>query len=184
MERMLELLGLLAPDLRKWLALNLTILTVAMLQLWRGARSGNGYLTLCALSRAMPLQEREKARSKRLYRLLRNRHVEGSAMTPLLVRLALGANAKGWVPIYVDQTTVRGTPTLMAGIRVANRIMPVAFCCYEYDKLRKSQNVIEEALLTLIVASLPPGCKPIFVMDRATRGSLSSAILRRSESLT
>jgi hypothetical protein len=33
----------------------LALLTVAMLQLWRGARSGNGGLTLGALSRTLPL---------------------------------------------------------------------------------------------------------------------------------
>jgi hypothetical protein len=164
--QVLTILGRLCPDLRKWLALNLAILTVAMLQLWRGARSGNGYLTLCALSRAMPLEESEKARSKRLYRLLRNKYLDGTEMTPLLVLLALGPNPKGWVPIVVDQTTIRGIPTLMAGVRVSNRVLPVAFYCFEYDKLRKSQNAAEEALLTLIAASLPIACKPLYVMDR------------------
>jgi hypothetical protein len=168
-----RLLRQLAPDLRKWLALNLTILTVAMLQLWRGARSGNGKLTLCALSRAIPLEVREKVRSKRLYRLLRNRHLDGSQMTPLLVRLALGPRPCGWVPIVIDQTTVWGTPVLMAGVRLAGRVLPVAFACFEYDKLRKSQNAVEAALVVLIAASLPPGCKPLFVMDRGyARASL------------
>lgn len=165
-ERLLAILKQLAPDLRKWLALNLAILTVAMLQLWRGARSGHGHLTLCALSRAMPLDEREKARSKRLYRLLRNTHLDGAEMTPLLVRLALGPDPEGWVPIVVDQTTIQQTPTLMAGVRVAGRTLPVAFVSYEYAKLRKSQNTLEVALLVLVAASLPPGCKPLFVMDR------------------
>lgn len=161
-----RILRQLAPDLRKWLALNLTILTVAMLQLWRGARSGNGKLTLCALSRAIPLEVPEKGRSKRLYRLLRNPHLDGSQMTPLLVRLALGPRPGGWVPIVVDQTMVWGTPVLMAGVRLAGRVLPVAFACFEYDKLRKSQNAVESALVVLIAASLPPDCKPLFVMDR------------------
>jgi hypothetical protein len=156
----------LAPDLRKWLALNLAILTMAMLQLWKGARSGNGWLTLCALSRAMPLELDEKARSKRLYRLLRNRHLEGAEMTPMLVRLALGPHPRGWVPIVVDQTDIRGTPTLMAGVRVAGRVLPVAFTTFEYVKLRKSQNAVESALLMLVAASLPRDCRPLFVMDR------------------
>lgn len=62
LQRVLELLGALAPRLRTWWALNPAILTVAMLQLWRGARRGNGYLPLGALSRAMPLDQSEKAR--------------------------------------------------------------------------------------------------------------------------
>jgi hypothetical protein len=146
--------------------LNLALLTVAMLQLWRGARSGHGYLTLAALSRAVPLAERERVRSKRLARLLRNKHLVGSALTPLVVRLALGPRPRGWVPIVLDQTWLRGTPTLLAGVRVAGRILPVAFACFEYATLRKSQNALEHALLLVVATSLPPGCKPLFVLDR------------------
>jgi hypothetical protein len=172
-ERVLLLLAAVAPELGRWLSLGLALLTVAMLQLWRGARSGNGGLTLCALSRTLPLEEKEKVRSRRLYRLLRNSSLEGTEMTPLLVRLALGAQPSGWIPIVVDQTDVQGTQVIMAGIRVSQRILPVAFACYQYDKIRKSQNIIENSLLLLIAACLPPGCKPIFVMDRGyARASL------------
>jgi len=172
-ERVLHLLAGAAPELGRWLSLGLALLTVAMLQLWRGARSGNGWLTLCAISRTMPLDEDEKARSKRLYRLLRNSSLDGTEMTPLLVRLALGANPRGWIPIVVDQTNVRGTQVIMAGVRVAHRVLPVAFACFEYEKIRKSQNIIENSLLLLIASCLPPGCKPIFIMDRGyARASL------------
>jgi hypothetical protein len=144
-----------------------------MLQLWRGARSGNGWLSLCALSRTLPLDQNEKARSKRLYRLLRNASLNGTEMTPFLVRLALGKDPRGWVPIVVDQTTLRGTQVIMAGVRVACRVLPVAFACFEYALIRKSQNILEESLLQLIGACLPPSCKPVFVMDRGyARASL------------
>jgi hypothetical protein len=178
--RVRTLLRSCTPDLRQWLAVNLALLTVAMLQLWRGARSGHGYLTLAALSRALPLEEREKARSKRLARLLRNRHLVGSALTPLLVRLALGPRPRGWVPIVVDQTTLRGTPTLLAGVRVAGRILPVAFACFEYATLHTSQNALEFALLLLVTASLPPGCTPLFVLDRGYARVALLAQLRRA----
>ena len=172
-ERVLQLLAKTAPELGRWLSLGLALLTVAMLQLWRGARSGNGWLTLCALSRTLPLDEDEKARSKRLYRLLRNASLDGTEMTPLLVRLALGKDPRGWVPIVVDQTSLRGTQVIMAGVRVAQRVLPVAFVCYEYTKIRKSQNSIENSLLLLIAACLPHTCKPVFVMDRGyARASL------------
>jgi Transposase DDE domain len=172
-ERLLGLLAALAPELGRWLSLGLALLTVAMLQLWRGARSGNGRLTLAALSRTLPLDQKEKARSKRLYRLLRNASLDGTAMTPLLVRLALGAHPRGWVPIVVDQTNLRGTQVLMAGILVAQRVLPVAFACFEYPHIRKSQNALENSLLLLIAACLPPACKPLFVMDRGyARASL------------
>jgi hypothetical protein len=172
-QRVLALLADVTPQLGRWLSLGLTLLTVALLQLWRGARSGNGGLTLCALSRTLPLDQREKARSQRLYRFLRNVNLEGTQMTPLLVRLALGAHPRGWVPIVVDQTDGQGTQVIMAGIRVAHRILPVAFTCFAYDQIRKSQNAIEDSLLLLIAACLPPGCKPIYVLDRGyARASL------------
>ena len=72
LDRLLAVLTRLAPDLGRWLTLGLALLTVAMLQLWRGARSGHGGLSLAALSRTLPLDQTEKARAKRLARLLRN----------------------------------------------------------------------------------------------------------------
>lgn len=165
-EHLLRMLAATAPELGRWLCLGLALLTVAMLQLWRGARGGSGQLTLGALSRTLPLEENEKARSKRLYRLLRNHTLDGTAMTPLLVRLALGANPSGWIPIVVDQTNLHGVQVIMAGVRFAGRVLPVAFACFEYEQIRKSQNNIESALLLLIVSCLPVGCKPVFVMDR------------------
>jgi DDE family transposase len=179
-ERLLGLLAALAPELGRWLSLGLALLTVAMLQLWRGARSGQGGLTLGALSRTLPLDEREKARSKRLYRLLRMAALDGTQMTPLLVRLALGAHPRGWVPIVVDQTDVQGTQVLMAGLRVAHRVLPVAFACFEYDQLRQSQNALENSLLLLIATCLPPGCKPLFVMDRGYARASLLKLLRTS----
>lgn len=174
--RVLHLLAAAAPDLGRWLSLGLALLTVAMRQLWRGARSGHGGLTLCALSRTLPLDEPEKARSKRLYRLLRNPTLDGTEMTPRLVRLALGDTPRGWIPIVVDQTTVQGTQVIMAGVRVAHRILPVAFVCYEYDTIRKSQHLIEYSLLLLIAACLPPGCTPVFLLDR---GYARASLLRQ-----
>ena len=80
----------------------------------------------------------------------------------------------------LDQTTLRGTPTLLAGVRVAGRILPVAFACFEYATLRKSQNVLEWALLLLVTASLPPGCTPLFVMDRGYARAALLAQLRQA----
>ena len=175
-----ELLQAAAPELGRWLALGLALLSVAMLQLWRGARSGNGWLTLAAISRCLPLDENEKARSKRLYRLLRNSSLDGTQMTPLLVRLALGPRPKGFIPIVVDQTDIRGTPVITAGVRVARRVIPVAFVSYEYVKIRKSQNIIENSLLQLIASCLPPGCKPVFVLDR---GYARASLIRQLNAL-
>jgi hypothetical protein len=165
-EQVMDAVGQLAPDLRKWLALNIPIVIVAVLELWGGGRSGNGWLTLCALARALPLDESEKAREKRLYRLLANKHLDGTKMTPLLVCLALGLKPPPWIPIVVDQTTIQGVEVILAGVRLAGRTLPVAFASFRHSRIRKSQNAVESALLRLIAASLPAGCKPIYVLDR------------------
>ncbi len=124
-EQVMGAVGHLAPDLRKWLALNIPIVIVAVLELWGGGRSGNGWLTLCALARALPLDESEKAREKRLHRLMANKHLDGTEMTPLLVRLALGIKPPPWIPIIVDQTTIRDVEVILAGVRLAGRTLPV-----------------------------------------------------------
>jgi len=165
-KRILDTIGKLAPKTRKWLVLNISVLAVAMLVQWRGARSGNGLVTLSALARTLPLDEDIKMREKRLYRLLDNPHLEGPEMTPLLVRLVLGDHPPRWVLLVVDQTTIRGVETIMVGVHFAGRVLPVAFTCFEKSKIHKSQNALESTLLKLVVSSLPTGCKPIFVMDR------------------
>lgn len=117
-----------------------------------GRRSGNGRLTLYALSRTLPLEENEKTRSKRLYRLLRNAALDCTQMIPLLVGFVLGMHPSGWILIVVDQTEIHGTQVLTVGIRVAHRVLPVAFTRFEYPLLRKSQNVLENALPLLAPA--------------------------------
>lgn len=99
------------------------------------------------MSRALPVDQTERARAKRLARLLRHPALDGTVLTPLLVRLALGDRPAGWIPIVVDQTTIRGTQALMAGVRVAHGVLPVAFVCFEYATIRTSQNVLEQSLL-------------------------------------
>jgi len=123
-------------------------------------------LSLSALSRVMPLLVPEKMRSKRLYRLLSNKWLEGSVLTPMLVYLVLGEKPPQWIPIVVDQTTIRGVEVIMAGIHLCGRTIPVAFTCFTHETLYKSQNFIESALLKLIAASLPERCKPVYIMDR------------------
>lgn len=65
----------------------------------------------------------------------------------------------------VDQTTMRGTPVIMAGVPVAHRILPVAFVYYEYQTLRTSQTAIEDE-------------------DRLATGRQDAAIRRSGDSST
>ena len=52
---------------------------------------------------------------------MRNKHLVGSALTPLLVRLALGPRPRGGVPIVVDQTLVQLGAACLALGRVPYR---------------------------------------------------------------
>src|SRR3972149_12098435 len=61
-ERVLQLLVAAAPERGRWLSLGLALLTIPMLQLWRGAGSGNGWLPLCAPSRTPAPHATEQGR--------------------------------------------------------------------------------------------------------------------------
>jgi hypothetical protein len=55
----------------------------------------------------------------------------------------------------------------MAGVLFSGRVLPVAFMCFLYEKIYKSQNRLETGFLTLIRGSFPDRQKPVFIMDRA-----------------
>jgi len=153
---------------------NLAVVTYAVLCVVGAVRSGYGRLTLSALARSLPTGCDQKTRFKRLARFLAAKPFCPESMVPALVGLVLGGKPsrrkrgnRRWVPILVDQTDLSGIPTLMAGVVHRGRVLPVAFTCYEYAQLRRSQNTLETALLLLILASLPKGTEAIFVADRA-----------------
>lgn len=142
------------------------VLTVAVLEVVGAVRSGQGRLSLSALARTMPTRTAFKAQYKRLARFLENKHFTPEAMIPALVNLVIGPLRRGLVPILIDQTDIGGTPTLMAGVSHRGRVLPMAFSCFEYARLRRSQNTLETAFLTLIVASLGAAVRAVFVGDR------------------
>jgi len=85
-------------------------------------------------------------------------------MVPALTKVVVGPRRKKkrLVPILVDQTNVAGVPTIMAGVVHRGRVLPIAFTCVEYAKLRRSLNALETAFLTLILTSLPAGTQAVF----------------------
>lgn len=146
---------------------NLAYLSLAVLCTLGSIRSGNGRLSLSALARALGTPGTQKTRYKRLGRFLNNKHFNPEEMVPALVNVTVGARARGLVPVLVDQTDIGGTPTVLAGVIHRGRVLPIAFTCLDYAKLRRSQNSLETALLTLVKASLPEDARPIFTADRA-----------------
>jgi len=159
--------------LRATVRRNLAIVTVAVMCTLGAVRSGNGRLSLSALARCMLTMGPQKTRYKRLGRFLNNKHFIPETMIPQMVNLVVGwrsgrkRRGDALVPVLVDQTDIAGTPTIMAGLVHRGRVLPIAFTCVEYAKLRRSLNTIETGLLNLIVASLPPGTRAIFTADRA-----------------
>jgi hypothetical protein len=151
--------------LRVHLRHNLAVMTFAMINLFRSVRGGYGRISLSALARCLPTRGNLKTRFKRLSRLLANKHLCPEAVVPALVSLVVGVR-RALVPILVDQTEVAGTPTLMAGVIHRGRVLPIGFTCFNYPKLRRSQNTLETALLQLIIASLAAGVRAVFTADR------------------
>jgi len=153
-------------ELRATIRRNLVVMTMAVLEVIGAVRSGQGRLSLSALARTMPTGTAFKAQYKRLGRFLQNKHFTPEAMIPALVKVVIGPWRRGLVPILMDQVDIGGTPTLMAGVSHRGRVLPIGFSCFEYEKLRRSQNTLETAFLTLILASLGAQARAVFVGDR------------------
>ena len=151
---------------RKSILKNIALVTRALLTMFSGARSGNGLLSKAALARCLPLQSKAKARQTRLYRFLDNPRFTPEAMVPLLIALAVGTTFKGRLPMILDQTAIRGVPTLLIGLICEGRVLPVAFTCFVHDYVEKSKNVIEHALILMVAACFPVESRPVLVMDR------------------
>jgi len=162
----MQLLSAYHGMVRKTVLKNIALVTGALLTLFSGARSGNGGLSKAALARCLPLCSPAKARQTRLSRFLDNPRFTPEAMVPLLVALAVGTTFKGRLPMILDETSVRGIPTLLVGLIFDGRVLPVAFTCFTHDFVEKSKNIIEHALMLTVAACFPVGSRPVLVMDR------------------
>lgn len=87
-------------------------------------------------------------------------------LIPLQIALVLGIQATGSVPLILDQTTIRGVQTLLIGAIFEGRVLPVAFSCFTYAGIRKSQNILEHALILTVMSCFPVESRPLLIMDR------------------
>lgn len=108
LRRLMDLLFLYHGMIRVTLLRNIALLTYALLTLFHGARGGNGWLSKAALARCLPLETCAKGREQRLYRFLANPRLTPEVLIPLHVALVLGIQSSGYVPLILDQTTIRG----------------------------------------------------------------------------
>lgn len=166
-----EILDLLSSRLREVhlrvsILKNLAAITYAFLALSKGGRSGHGRLSLSAIARALYAEGTQKSRFKRLSRFLNNRLFSEEVIVPYLIQFVIGTAQESLIPIVIDQTVVGAVQVIMAGVLFCGRVLPVAFTCFLYEKLYKSQNMLETGFLTLLIGSFPLGSKPVFIMDR------------------
>jgi hypothetical protein len=83
------------------------------------------------------------------------------------------------VPLILDQTTVRGIQTLLLGALFEGRVLPVAFSCFTYSRIQKSQNILEHALIVAVMSCFPSKVRPLLIMDRGyARAALIEQLLR------
>jgi hypothetical protein len=166
LRRLMGLLFLYQGMIRVTLLKNIALLTHALLTLFHGARGGNGWLSKAALARCLPLQTGAKGREQRLYRFLANPRLTPEVLIPLHVALVLGIQSSGSIPLILDQTTIRGIQTLLIGAVFEGRVLPVAFSCFTYERIRKSQNILEHALIVTVMSCFPAERRPLLILDR------------------
>jgi len=177
--KLTDLLFLYQGMIRITILKNIALLTHALLTLFHGARGGNGWLSQAALARCLPLQSSPKGRQQRLGRLLHNPRLTPETLIPLHVALVLGIQSLGTVPMILDQTTIRGIQTLLIGALFEGRVLPLAFSCFTYSKIQKSQNILEHALMVAVMSCFPAKTRPLLIMDRGyARAALLAQLLK------
>jgi len=146
---------------------NIALLTHSLLTLFKGARGGNGWLSQAAVARCFPLEIGPKGRQLRLFRFLTNPKVVPETLIPLHVALVCGLQSiRQRLPMIFDQTTIRGIPTLLIGLVFEGRVLPVAFSCFTYRMIQKSQNILEHSLIVAVMSCFPVESRPLLIMDR------------------
>lgn len=166
LQKLLGLLFLYRGVLRITILKNIALVTHGLLTLFSGARGSNGWLSKAALARCLPLGTGPKGREQRLYRFLKNSRLTPEILIPLHVALVCGLKSVGRLPMILDQTSIRGIPTLLIGLVFEGRVLPVAFSCYTYSLIQKSQNILEHALILAVMSCFPVESRPLLIMDR------------------
>lgn len=166
LRRLMGLLSLYQGVIRVTILKNIALLTHAVLTLFHGARGANGWLSKAALARCLPLQTGAKGREQRLHRFLANPRLTPEVLIPLHVALVLGIQGHTSVPLILDQTTIRGIQTLLIGAVFEGRVLPIAFSCFTYHWIRKSQNALEQALIVAVMSCFPAESRPLLILDR------------------
>lgn len=127
------------------------------------AHVGRG--TLSAIGRCLPGVTDAKHRIKRTWRFCANERAHPAEVMPRVIR-RLTRKRKKPLLVALDWTQVGSFHTLMAAAVMRGRAVPLLWASYTGGQLHRSQNSLEEGLLRLLVAGLPPGVRVILLADR------------------
>jgi len=152
------------PPLRKTVARNLSCLIFAFVLLFRTYRGWYGRLTLGGIARCLPTEGGGKSRYKRLTRFLDNENFQTINLTTDLVRLTYPE--EDLLPVIIDQTAIGDVQVISANVPTEGRSIPLTISTFEYTKIERSQNLIEEEFLTTLSSRLPKGTKVVEIADR------------------
>ena len=152
------------PFLRKTVARNLSCLIFAFVLLFRTYRGWYGRLTLGGIARCLPTEGDSRSRYKRVTRFLDNKHFQMINLTTDLIRLTYPK--ENLLPVIIDQTAIGDIQVISANVPTEGRSIPLAISTFEYGKIERSQNLIEEEFLASLSSRLPERMKVVEVADR------------------
>ncbi len=152
------------PCLKKTITRNLSCLVFAFILLLRTYRGWYGRLTLSGIARCFPARATSKNRYKRLTRFLDNENFQTISLTTDLARLTY--EEEDILPVIIDQTAIGDVQVISANVPAEGRSIPLAISTFEYTKIERSQNLIEEEFLTSLSSQIPKGIKVVEIADR------------------
>jgi len=161
------------PCLSRPTVKNLIHLVFALLMLLRTPRGWYGKISLSGIARTFPTEGTLRSRYKRLHRFLDNSRFKMKDLSPDLSHLAKGKEEGSLLPLAIDQTAIGDVQILAGSYPIKARAIPVAMSTFEYGKIERSQNYLEESFLLKAASALPRNLRPVWIMDRGyARASL------------
>ena len=147
------------PSLKKTVTRNLACLILAFVLLFRPHRGWYGRLTLGGIARCLPTEGGGKSRYKRVTRFLDNENFQTISLTTDLARLPYPE--EDLLPVIIDQTQIGDVQVISANVPTEGRSIPLAISTFEYTRIERSQNLIEEEFLSSVSSRLPKGVKVV-----------------------
>ena len=150
--------------LKEHTEINLACLIFAFVLLLRTYRRWYGRLTLGGIARCLPTEGGGKSRYKRVARFLDNENFQMISLTTDLAHLTYPE--EDLLSVIIDQTQIGDVQVISANVPTEGRSIPLAISTFEYTRIERSQNLIEEEFLTTLSSRLLKGIKVVQIADR------------------